>query len=75
MRSQLCSCCNLEPATSVSGDDDLDAGRTLLRTLGGYEARELDLDSNEQWLVRCPLKGSLRNRTANGAKGEPFGFG
>lgn len=75
VRSQLCSCCNLEPATSVSGDDDSDACRTLLRTLGGYAARELDLDSNEQWLVRCPLMVSPRNRTTNDAKGEPFGFG
>ena len=66
---------NLEPATSVSGDDALDASRTLLRTLGGYLVRKLDLDSNEQWLVRCPLKSSLRNRITNGAKGEPFGFG
>ena len=71
----LCSCGNLEPATSVFGDDDLDASRTSLRTLGGYVVRELDLDSNEQWLVCCPFKSSLRNRTTNGAKGEPFGFG
>ena len=75
VRSQLCSRCNLEPATSVSGDDDSDACRTLLRTLGGHAARELDLESNEQWLVRCPLKGSPRNRTTNGAKGTPFDFG
>jgi hypothetical protein len=61
-----CSCSryNLEPATA-SGDDDPDTHQGLIQDVVGYVVRVLDLNSDEQWLVRCPPKGPLGNRTSD----------